>query len=171
MERPTTELPPGTWTIDPARTTVTATAKKLGLFSVPARLAVRSGRIEIGADGQVAAVEVVVDAASYESKNAKRNEHVRSDDFLDADQHPDIAFTATEVTETEAGYRSHGTLSVKGTTSPLTIEISDIEHDAAQATLRASGSVDRVAAGVAKMPSFIIGRDIELEIAATASTS
>ena len=43
----TTQLPTGTWTLDPTATTITVSAKKLGLFTIPATLTVVSGTIEI----------------------------------------------------------------------------------------------------------------------------
>ena len=71
-----TDLPAGTWRLDPAATSISVTAKKLGLFTVPASLQVAGGTIEIDADHQVASVEVAADASSYTSANAKRNDHI-----------------------------------------------------------------------------------------------
>lgn len=90
------------------------TATKLGFFSVPATLTVSAGTIEIDADQQVTAVEVIADAASYTSRNAKRNDHVRSADFLDADNHPDLIFQADQVNPVPGSYRVEGSVTVKG---------------------------------------------------------
>ena len=83
-----TQLPSGTWQLDTSATTVTVSVKKLGFFAVPATLDVSSGSIEIDDDHQVTNVDIVVDASSYASKNAKRNEHVLGPDFLDTKNHP-----------------------------------------------------------------------------------
>ncbi|MEM9651321.1 MAG: YceI family protein [Actinomycetota bacterium] len=158
-------LPVGTWRLDPDRTTITVTATKLGFFSVPATLAVSAGTIEIGTDEQVAAVEVIADAGSYTSRNDKRNDHVRSADFLDSDNHPELVFRAETISPVDAGYRAVGSVAVKGQRSPLSIDVTDLEVDAGHGSLTATATVDRNAIGVGKFPSFIIGR--RLEISAT----
>ena len=88
----TTQLPAGTWQLDTGATTVNVSVKKLGLFTIPATLAVASGTIEIDANHEVAGVDITVDASSYSSKNAKRNKSVLGSDFLDADNHATISF-------------------------------------------------------------------------------
>lgn len=159
-------LPVGVWRLDPARTTITVTATKLGFFSVPATLAVSAGTIKIDTDQQVAAAEIIADAGSYTSRNDKRNDHVRSSDFLDADNHTDLVFQAETVKPIDGGYRAEGSVTVKGHRSPLTIDITDVEVHADHGSLTATATVDRNAIGISKLPSFIIGR--QLQISATA---
>lgn len=162
------DLPTGTWTLDSKQTTVTVTVKKLGLLSVPATLALTSGTIEIDADHQVTAVDVVADATSYASKNPKRNEHVVSADFLDAANHPELHFSATGVSQTAGGYRADGSVTVKGRTAPISIDINDVDFNTERASFTATATVDRNAIGVDKLPSFVIGRDLELTVTAVA---
>jgi polyisoprenoid-binding protein YceI len=85
------ELPTGTWVLDTSATTLAVSTKMMLAFTVPATLTVTSAAIEI-AEGQVVTVDVTVDASSYTSKMAKRNEHVVSPDFLDAAKYPEIQF-------------------------------------------------------------------------------
>jgi polyisoprenoid-binding protein YceI len=161
-------LPTGIWTLDPTQTTITITARKLGLITVPGTVAVSEGTIEIGADHQVSSVEVVADAGSYTSGNAKRDSHVRSADFLDAANHPELEFRAGNVSLTAAGYRADGSVTVKGQTFPLTVDIGKVEFDARTSTFVATGNVDRTAIGVDKFPSLFIGNDLQLTVIATA---
>ncbi len=109
------------------------------------------------------------DAASYTSKNPKRNDHVTSADFLDATNHPEIVFTAQAVTPSGAGYTAEGTVTIKGRTSPLELAVSDVAVDGATGSFTATATVDRKAVGVDKMPSFVIGRTLTIDIAATAT--
>jgi len=162
-------LPSGTWKLDPARTTITVTAKKLGLITVPGTLTMSAGTIEIDGDHQVVSVEVIADAASYTTGNTKRDEHVRSADFLDVDRHPSVAFRTGDVRPTLSGYRANGAVTVKGETFPLSVDISSVEFDARSSSFVATAIVDRNAIGVDKFPSFVIGRDLELTVTATAS--
>ena len=162
--RTTAELPTGTWQLDPEQTSVTVTAKKLGLISVPGTLSLASGRIEVSADHQVTSVEVQIDAASYESANEKRNEHVRSADFLDASAHPTLEFRADAVAPTEGGYVTDGSATVKGRTTPVSLRISDVTVDGATATFEASTTISRKAVGVDKLPAVIISTDIDVSV-------
>ncbi|NNE94947.1 MAG: YceI family protein [Acidimicrobiales bacterium] len=157
----------GTWRLDPAQTTITVTAKKLGFFTVPATLAVSSGTIEIDADHEVVSVEVVADANSYTSANPKRNDHIRSADFLDADNHPQLTFRAGSVTGTAKGYHTDGSVTVKGQTFPLELDINNVEAGPRNGSFQATAIIDRNAIGVDKLPSFIIGRDLHLTVNAT----
>lgn len=163
-----TTLPTGTWQLDGSATTITVSARKLGLFTIPAELTVTSGMIEIDANHEVVNVEILADAASYRSKNSKRNEHVLSDDFLDADKHPTIAFRTGGVTATEDGYRAEGTITVKGEATPIDVLVSDIDVTEAQATFLATANIDRKAVGVTKFPAFFIGRNLQLTASASA---
>lgn len=167
----TTQLPTGTWQLDPSATTVTVSVKKLGFINVPATLAVTSSSIEIDDDHQVANVDIVVDAASYASKNAKRNEHVLGPDFLDVENHPTIAFSTGRVAPGSAGYTSNGTVTVKGQSSPIDVTISDVEVSGTNGSFAATATVDRNALGVDKMPGLIVGRNLQLTVDAKAIPS
>jgi len=166
----TTQLPTGTWQLDTSTTTVTLSVKKLGFITVPATLDVMSGSIEIDDDHQVKNVDIVVDASSYASKNAKRNEHVLGPDFLDAANHPTISFRTGQVKSASAGYTSNGTVTVKGQSSPIDVSISDVEVSGTNGSFAATATVDRNALGVDKMPGLIVGRNLQLMVQAQAST-
>ncbi len=169
----TLELPTGSWKLDEGLTKVTVSAKKLGFFTIPGTLNVEESRIDVDENNQITGVEVVVDAASYDTGNAKRDTHVRSADFLDADAHPTLAFRTGAVVPTNRGYEAEGTLTAKGETAPIAVEIRNVEIDAetGTASFAASAMVDRGSIGINKMPSFFIGPDLELVVSATVSKS
>ncbi len=168
----TTTLPTGTWTLDPA-TSITVTATKLGFIKVPATITLLSGTIEIDDQHQVTAVSATGDAASYTSTNTKRDNHVRSADFLAADDHPTIDFQASSLRPGATGHIADGTITIKGTTTPLTVTVSDVVitdgADGPTASFTATATADRTAIGVDKLPSFVIGRDLDLVVTASAS--
>lgn len=168
----TTQLPTGTWQIDPAATTVTVTVKKFGgLITVPADLDVTAGVVSIDEQHRVTDVAVSVDAASYRSKNNKRNEHIISKDFLDSDRHPTITFETSSVAEQANGYRSTGTVTVKGNRTPIEVTVDSVEVGADSGSFAATATVDRLALGVDKMPAFVIGRELAIEVNATVRPS
>ncbi len=172
MTTTTTTLPTGTWTLDPA-TSITVTATKLGFIKVPATIALLSGTVQIDDQHQVTAVSATGDAASYTSPNAKRNDHVRGADFLATDDHPTIGFEASSIRPSGTGYTAEGTVTIKGITAPLTVTISDVAFaegaDGPSASFTATATADRTALGVDKLPSFVIGRDLDLVVTATAT--
>ncbi len=163
-------LPTGGWRIDPATTKVTVTAKKMGLFNIGAELNVTKGTIAIPTDANSRglSVDVEVDAGSYNSGNKKRDIHIASADFLDAESHPSLSFTANSVTDTPAGTRLAGDIRVKGKVSPIEFLVSDIDINGTTASFTASAEVDRTALGVDKLPAFVIGRTLQVSIAAKA---
>ena len=163
-------LPTGTWRLDPSTTTITVTATKLGVFKVPAGLTVLSGTIEIGADHQVVSAEVIADAASYSSGNDKRDQHVRGGDFLDTDNHPTITFRTTDpITDPDGAEPAGGTVTVKGGTSPLAVDIEGVAFDAVTGGFEASAQIDRRTIGLGKLPSMIVGHTVSLEVSAKAT--
>ena len=157
----------GTWRIDPAKTTVTVAVKKLGMFTVTAGLTVTAGTISLENDNNTAEIDVTIDAASYASPMAKRNEHVRGADFLDAEHNPTIRFTGGTLTSDATGdYRVAGNVTIKGQKSPVEFWVTDIDASADAASFRATASVDRKLLGIDKMPSFIIGKMLDLTVTA-----
>lgn len=59
-------------------------------------------------------VEVIIETASINTRNDKRDEHLRSADFLDAENHPQITFRSAEIRQADAGYVALGTLTIRG---------------------------------------------------------
>jgi len=73
-----------------------------GLITVSGRFQRFDASIETNDDG-TAQITVLIDAASLDTDNAKRDQHLRSADFFDADNHPVVRFTSTRVTHTNNG--------------------------------------------------------------------
>lgn len=168
----TKALPTGTWALDPSATQVTVTAQKLRFITVDAALAVSDGIIEFDANGNIASVTVVVDSASYTSGTGKRDTHVRSADFLDAEAHPTITFETKRVTPRSGGsFESTGMVTLKGQESPISVVANNVVFDDAAASFNVSATVDRNALGVTKFPAWFIANTLTLTVSATASRS
>jgi polyisoprenoid-binding protein YceI len=139
----------------------------VGVFTIPANLTVVSGTIDIGDDHRVANVDIVADAASYASKNSKRDAHITGADFLDADAHPTLVFQADNVTSSDNGLTANGTVTIKGRTAPLKVTVSNVDTTDRRGSFVATATVDRNAIGVDKMPSLVIGRHLDITVTAT----
>lgn len=167
-QNPYAALPTGTWRIDPAQTKVSVAVRKLGLFTIIGDLTVTDGTISL--DGTTAKIDVTADAASYASPMAKRDEHVQSVDFLDVGQFPTIRFTGETLTSDATGDRHvAGELTVKGQTAPVDFRVVDIDAGADTASFTATATVDRTALGLNKMPSFVIGKTLDITVSAHAA--
>lgn len=163
-----TTLPTGTWTLD-SSSTVSVTVKKMGFITVVGTLDITSSSIEIDANNQITSVDVVVDAGSYNTSNAKRDTHVLSADFLDAETHKTISFRTGAVKPSSSGYQSTGALTIKGQTSPIEVSISDVKVSENSGSFSATATVDRKKIGIDKMPSFVIGQNLQLAVSARAT--
>lgn len=139
-----TDVGPGRWTLDAAGTSVRIQHRTIwGLVNVKGVFTKVSGEGEVLAGGG-AHGSITIDAASLDTKNAKRDKHLRSADLFDVDKHPSIVFTATGVTPTGNGTAQvTGELTVLGVSHALsfTAEASEVSADAV--TLTAEVQVDR----------------------------
>jgi polyisoprenoid-binding protein YceI len=166
MVNTTTALPVGSWKLHAVATTVTVAVPKMGMMNVPADLTVTSGTIDIDDNHNVVNVDVVVDAASYSSKNAKRNKDVLSKNFLDSETYPTISFRTGAVAASDGGYKTNGTVTIKGQSSPIDVTVSSVQFADDSGSFTATATVDRKTIGVDKLPTFIIGRNLELTVSA-----
>jgi polyisoprenoid-binding protein YceI len=116
--------PPGVWVVDPAHSTVAATAQHLGLSSVQGRFGEFTARIDVAAAIEESTVTAEIQAASIDTGNATRDEHLRSSDFMDVGPHPVIAFHGTGVTAAGPGrWTVHGELTLAGITRPVDLDL------------------------------------------------
>lgn len=132
----------GSWSLDPARTSITFQAKGLWFFTVTGTFDSVDGAGEVGDDGSVAGT-LVIDAGSVNTKNRQRDKHLRSADFLDVQTHPTITFAVAQARRSDAGpIHVGGDLTVNGQTRPLTVPAFVVAADNT-ATVTAEIAVDR----------------------------
>jgi polyisoprenoid-binding protein YceI len=85
----------GGWQLDPQRSSVEFQAGHFwGLATVNGHFDEYHGHLDLSADP---AIELTIDAASLETGNRKRDEHLRSADFFDAENHPRVVFVSDSV--------------------------------------------------------------------------
>ena len=164
----TTTIPTGTWTLDPTATTVSVTAKNFLVRTVPATLAVAAGRAVVADTLDDSFLEFSLAADSFDSGNAKRDEHVRTADFLDAEHHPSIDFRSEHITATAAGYRVTGTLTLAGNSAPVAFDIEQLEVVDGSFVFEATAAIDRRQIGLDKLPALVIGNTIDVAVSGAA---
>lgn len=74
-------------------------------------------------DLTASSVSFEIDAGSVDTRNAKRDEHLRSPDFFDTAKYPKLSFKSTSVKKAKNGYLVHGNLSMHGVTKPITLTV------------------------------------------------
>ncbi|GAA1817104.1 YceI family protein [Nesterenkonia flava] len=115
-------LTPGTWILDAAHSEIGLTVRHAGISKVRAIFEEASATLNVGQDG-AADVNATVKAASFNSKNADRDAHVRGEDFLDSEKNPDLTFVATGVTPAAEEFQVTGDLSIRGVTKQVTFDV------------------------------------------------
>ncbi len=148
MSATTTALPTGTWNVDPAHSRVGFRVKHLGISTVRGEFREFEGQLVIPEEGTPSA-SGTIKAASIDTGDDQRDAHLRSADFFDAENDPDITFHTTSITaKDEDTYEVTGELTMHGVTKPITLiaEIGGVETDPygnERIGLEASGELSR----------------------------
>ncbi|MGI8659359.1 MAG: YceI family protein [Candidatus Limnocylindria bacterium] len=113
-----------TWNLDAARSAVTFTAKHMMITSVRGGMRIRD--LDLAFDPErldSSSVRVSLDAATIDTGQAGRDQHLRSDEFLAVEQHPTIDFVSTSAEGNGTSGRIHGDLTIRGTTRPVVLDV------------------------------------------------
>jgi polyisoprenoid-binding protein YceI len=112
----------GSWTLDPARSEVMLkTRHTWGLLPLNGVFRQVAGNGTVTATGDATGV-VTVAAGSVDTKNKRRDAHLRSADFFDIANHPDLTFAADGVAPANGGVRVAGRLTVRDRTRPVSFD-------------------------------------------------
>lgn len=112
---------PGTYELDIAHTTVEFVARHM-LSKVRGRFTEFSGTIEVADRPEDSSVNVEIKTASIKTDTDKRDDHLKSGDFLLIEEYPVIAFTGTAVRPTGGtSFELDGDLTIRGITRPVSL--------------------------------------------------
>jgi polyisoprenoid-binding protein YceI len=111
-----TQIPSGTWAIDPVWSSLEFEVRKIGLVPIKGRVPGFSGTIEGGVQ---ATIEGTVDAASITTFDDTRDGHLHSPDFFDVERYPELRFESTVIRLDGEELVVAGDLTIKGTTKPV----------------------------------------------------
>jgi polyisoprenoid-binding protein YceI len=133
----------GSWMLEASRSEVLLRSKSMwGLVSVKGVFRQVSGSGTVTAAGEVSGT-ISVRAASIDTKNKKRDDHLRSADFFEVDKHPEITFSVDGVRPSGQGVTVTGALTVHGVTRPLSFEAQVSSFDGDEVQLGAQVAVNR----------------------------
>jgi len=114
----------GTYAIDPAHSSIGFTARHAMVTKVRGTFETFEGTAFLDFENpERSTAELSIEAASVTTRNAQRDEHLRTNDFFDATTQPKITFRSTAVRAIDAERAEvTGDLTIKGTTKPVTVE-------------------------------------------------
>jgi polyisoprenoid-binding protein YceI len=156
------------WTVDGGETSVEFAVKSFwGIATVRGRFDRFYGSYEAGPGGQK--IELTVDADSLDTGNRTRDKHLRSDDFFDIVEHPQIRFTSTRVHEVGDGIlHVVGDLEVAGTVVQLEFPATVQAFDGGL-QLEATTTVDQARFDMSSGRLGMIRRPVTLHVTARLS--
>jgi len=164
------------WTVDPSHASVTFAVRHLGLSTVRGSFGQVTGELDLDpADATKARGTVRIDIGSIDTRDDKRDAHLRSPDFFHAEQHPEMVFEVTSVTPKKGdAYRVAGNLTIRGVTRPVELEAEATEptrdpwgNERIGVTL--TGKLNREDWGltwnmVLEAGRLVVGKDVKIEI-------
>ena len=165
-----TYVAPGTYILDPGRTTIRADVKALfGLMTVHGTFRLQSGQVSIADDPAAASVRASIAAGSFDSGHGARDADVVSAALLDARAYPEITFTGHGARRDGDGdgWVVPGSVTAHGITVPAEIRLGDVRPGDGETRFLATARLDRTSFGVTKKKGMV-GRTVDVVIEAVA---
>jgi polyisoprenoid-binding protein YceI len=164
------------WVIDPMHSEVQFKVKHLVISTVSGFFKSFNGELLTDNDDfENAEIDFTLDIDSIDTNQTQRDEHLKSAEFFDAAQYPQISFKSTSFTKTDdEEYELKGNLTIKDQTKPVTLAVefggsaTDF-YGNTKAGFEISGKVNRKEFGltwdgVTEAGSIVVGEDIKLLI-------
>jgi polyisoprenoid-binding protein YceI len=115
---------PGRWTIDPDHSSITVTAQHLGLSKIRGQFRRFAGEILVAEAHEDSFTEARIDAASIDTGNGMRDDHLRTADFLDVERHPRIVYRSRGLSPAGARrWTVHGGLELLGVERDVPLDL------------------------------------------------
>lgn len=112
----------GTYDIDASHSKVGFEIPRMVISTVDGQFTKFEGKITLADKIEKSKVSVTIDAASIDTGNKKRDDHLRNADFFDASKYPQIKFESTEVKGTAESFKVTGNLTMHGVTKKVTLD-------------------------------------------------
>jgi polyisoprenoid-binding protein YceI len=165
-----------TWTVDKAHSKVGFTVTHLVISEVEGRFGVYEGEIQSeGTDFENAAISFAVDVQSIDTDNSMRDDHLKSDDFFNAESYPTMNFTSSSFTKVgDKKYELKGILTIRDVAREITFEVKHggIAQDGygnTKAGFKATGVINRFDYGLkwnamTEAGGLVVENEVEIEL-------
>jgi len=114
------------WTIDASHSHVGFKVRHMSVSWVRGNFSEFSGTATTDEAGKLIAIEGTVGAASVDTKDTKRDEHLRGADFFEVATHADMTFKSTEIKPVDGGLTVTGDLTIHGVTKKVSLQATEI---------------------------------------------
>lgn len=113
------------WGLDPTHSELLFKVKHLMVSNVTGQFKSFNATVETqGDDIATAKVHFTADVNSVSTNNEQRDGHLKTGDFFDAENHPQIIFDGDKMEKvSDENYKLHGTLTMRGTSKPVTLNV------------------------------------------------
>mgnify|MGYP001823188148 CR=1 FL=1 len=116
-------LTTGTWTADPAHTTIGFVVRHLGLSKVRGRFDGVTAQLVVGNDLASTVVTAEVEMSTVKTGNPDRDAHLASSEFFNADTNPTMSFRSSSITGDGEEYTLVGDLTINGITKQVELDV------------------------------------------------
>jgi len=166
----------GTYTIDPLHTEVGFIARHLIGTKVRGRFTDVSGTFTVAENPEDSTVEAVVQAASIHTNQSQRDDHLRTNDFLDVPNHPTLTLKSSGLKKVDdSNWVLTGDLTIRGVTKSVDFDLEFLGEGASMqegktvVAFSATGEIDRRDFGVSFNHalldgSVVVGNKVVIEI-------
>lgn len=164
------------WVIDPVHSHIGFSVKHMMVATVRGQFKSYRGKVRLDPkDFTRSQFEGEIDVASIDTDNVDRDNHLRTNDFFDAQNHPKITFRSTRIELKDAGeYVVHGSLTIRGVEKPVALDVeflgtSKNPYGQTVGGFNARGSINRKDFGVnfnalLETGGVAVGEKVKLEI-------
>ena len=138
----------GTYEIDQIHSDLRIIARHLMVAKVRGTFEGLNGTIVVAQDPLDSTVQIEAKASSVTTGATDRDNHLRSADFLDAEQYPLVSFESTELVPSGEEWKLTGDLTIRGVTKPVTFDlvfegVASDPYGNTKAAFTAVGEIDR----------------------------
>ena len=117
-------MPPLTYAIDPAHSSVHFSVRHLMVSNVRGEFTKVSGTVNFDPEKpETSTIEATIDATSISTRDQQRDGHLKSPDFLDTEKFPTIAFRSKKVEIVSGGGKVTGDLTIHGVTREIVLDV------------------------------------------------
>jgi polyisoprenoid-binding protein YceI len=162
------------WNIDASHSNLQFSVRHMVISKVRGAFERFGGSFELDEANTPSNVNVTIDASSIQTREPKRDEHLRSRDFLDVATYPTLSFVGTSAEARGDRFEIRGELSLHGVTRPVVLEaefqgLGKDPWGGERAAFSARASIDREAFGlhwnqVLEAGGVLVGTKIDIEI-------
>jgi polyisoprenoid-binding protein YceI len=172
-----------TWQIDPAHSNVSFSVRHMMVSNVRGEFTKVSGTVDGDEKTPTQAViNATIDATSINTREAKRDDHLKSADFLDVAKYPTLTFKSKRIEPSGTGqFKVTGDLTLHGVTREVVLDVSDVTPPIkdpmgkTRAGAHASTKIDRKDFGINWSKAMdggglLVGNDVDISIDVEATT-